>query len=359
MKKLIYRLKNERTPESWELPLRNIILPRKNPNTGFSEDRLIHYLPGAPSIWAEDYKGDKKPIPAVTFEHGILEVNETDVLLIEILSKHRFNNVHYELYDNDALAQNKLGDFELKDQASELVNTSDDLKIKALALVLIGPETFAWSVIRCKAELKEKAFTNPKHILKEADKPNYDVKYLVGLAYLQDIIKDNTGQTAVIWADTQGVILPIAVGENGVDKLTEFLSTNTEAATVTLQTIRQKNDAKQGAKIEVKAAEVVIPAVAEDKSKEIIAEKDKELDAKDAEIEKLKAQLASANVTADAPATDLGKAELEEEEEEEETDEDAAPKTIEQLQADYKAKFDKDAPVNKKNDAKWLLSQLQ
>jgi len=181
----------------------------------------------------------------------------------------------------------------------------------------------------------------------------------VGLAYLQDIIKDNTGQTAVIWADTQGVILPIAVGENGVDKLTEFLSTNTEAATVTLQTIRQKNDAKQGAKIEVKAAEVVTPAVTEDKSKEIIAEKDKELDAKDAEIEKLKAQLAATNATPDAPATDLGKAELEEEEEEEETEEDAAPKTIEQLQADYKAKFDKDAPVNKKNDAKWLLSQLQ
>lgn len=352
MKKLIYRLKNGRTPESWELPLRNIILPRKNPQTGFSEDRLMHYLPGAPSIWAEDYKGDKKPIPAVYFENGILEVNETDVLLIEILAKHRFNNVHYELYDNDALAQNKLGDFELKDQASELVNTSDDIQIKALALVLIGPETFAWSPIRCKAELKEKAFTNPKQIIDEADKPNYDVKYLVGLAYLQDIIKDNTGQTAVIWSDTQAVILPIAVGENGVDKLTEFLSSNTEAATVTLQTIRQKSDAKTGAKIEVKAAEVVIPAVTEDKSKEIIADKDKE-------IAELRAQLAQKN-TADAPVntdtyTDSGKAELEEEEE---TAEDA-PKTIEQLQADYKAKHSKDAPVNKKNDAKWLLSQLQ
>lgn len=355
MKKLIFRLKEGRTPESWELPLRNIFLPRVvDAATGQTADKLVHYLLGAPSIWAEDYKGDKKPIEAEYFENGILEVQESNVLLIEILAKHRFNNVHYELFDNDVQAQTKLDDFIIRDQASELVNTSDDLKIKALALVLIGQETISWTALRCKAELKEKAYTAPKSILDEADKPNYEVKYLVGLAYLQELIKDNETQTAVVWKDTNGVIIRIAVGESGIDKMTEFLSVKSESSLLTLQRLGELSKKIEGEKIQVLDAVAVVPVV-DTKSAAIIS-------AKDQEIAELRALLATKNAAPIVPVAiqvDQTTAEVEAGAELTATLADEPVKTLEDLRGEYFDKTGNTVPVNKKNDVNWLLSQLK
>ncbi len=355
MKKLIYRLTNGRTPETWELPLRNIMLPKViNETTGQVADKFIHYLPGAPSIWAEDYKGDKKPFENVIFENGVLEVEESNVLLIEILNKHRFKNVHYELFDNDVEAENKLAVYEKREQASVLVSEVDDLKIKALALVLIGGETQSWSALRCKAELKERAYNTPELIIDEANKPNYEVKYLVGLAYLQGIIQDNESQTSVLWSDTKKEILRIAVGETGLNKMTEFLFAKTEASVLTLQRIGELSRKVSGDKIDNVSNETNVAAI-DVKSAEIIS-------AKDQEIAELKAALAQKN-KADLPETEvivdqtteevLNGADLTA------TIAEETVRTLEDLQKEYATKFGRSVPNNKKTDANWLLSQLQ
>ena len=355
MKKLIYRLKEDRTPESWELPLRNIFLPRVvDENTGMIADKLIHYLPGAPSIWAEDYQGDKKPFEAEYFENGVLEVPVSNVLLIEILAKHRFNGIYYELFDNDVQAQTKLDDFIIRDQASELVNTSDDLKIKALALVLIGQETISWTALRCKAELKEKAYTNPRSILDEADKPNYQVKYLVGLAYLQELIKDNDTQTAVVWKGTNGVIIRIAVGESGIDKMTEFLSVKSESSLLTLQRLGELGTKLEEQKIKALDTSVLAPVV-DTKSAAIISAKDQEI----AELRALLAATKAPLVAVETIQVDQTTAEVKADAALITTLDDEPVKTLEDLRGEYFDKTGNAVPVNKKNDINWLLSQLK
>lgn len=325
MGKVIYRLKGNLFPESFELPLRNMYHQRLLPN-GQKVDKLVHYLKGAPSIWAEDYKGDKKPIKAVYFENGVLEVDESDVLLQEILSIHRFNNVKYERYDATVSAERKLLDFELREKALEVVNVSGDTKIQALALALIGKSAIDFSAKEALAELKTLAYEKPQSILDEIEKPNYEIKYLSGLAFLKGVVKENETQTAVVWADNGNVILKLAVGESGIDQLTKMLAVKSESTVTTLQRLGS--------------------LVAETKSDSVSASVDesvaKVLSEKDAQIEALQKELAVAKANE-------GKKEegLQSEEE------------LLSLRQDYFASVGKEVPPNKKNDAEWMKAKIQ
>jgi hypothetical protein len=342
MNKVIFRLIGNMFPVSWELPLRNIFLPRKK--DGQTSDKLIAYRKGASSIWDEDYKGDKEAIGAVYFEDGVLEVEATDTLLLEILEKHRFNNVHYEKFDPNTSAEKKLADFELRETALEIVSVAEEFEIKALALVILGQDALTWTDTQCRAELKTKAYDDPKSIIDESEKPDYEVKYLVGLAYLKDIIKDNSAQTAVEWADNGGVIIRLAVGENGIDQMTKFLAVKTEASTITMQRLGQLTQQK----VSKANTPVSNDAVVDSKEKDLL------LSEKDKEIEELKAKLAAATKTAletkEEVTTDVVKEKLEEQEE---------ALSIEELTAEYVKLYDSKVPVNKKSNAAWILSKIK
>lgn len=343
MKKIIFRLIGDKFPVSWELPLRNMYFPRTK--DGVTTDKAVHYLKGSPSIWAEDYKGDKEPLGAVYFEDGVLEVDATDTLLLEILNIHRFKDVHYEIFDADANSEKKMVDFELKERALDIVNVVDDVKVKALALVLIGSETLNWTALHCRAELKDRAFTTPKLILDEAEKPNYEVKYQIGLSYLEGTIKDNATQTAVLWTDTDAIIIRLAVGENGLDKMTEFLSIKSEESMLTLQRLGEKSQ---------KLDDTVLT---EKFNKEFAQVDKKELYAKDAEIAELKRMLAEKVTPVVVPVVNENVAEKKEV-----VAADADDKkelTLQELQAQYADKYKKQVPNNKKTDTAWIMQQLQ
>lgn len=325
--KITFRLKEDKKPVSWQLPLANVFLPKINPETNQEEDKLVHYLPGAPSIWVEDYKGQKKP-EDVWFEDGEIEVSPNNKLLLEILQKHRWFNVHYEKVDDEATALAENSKYDNIQKALALVDSSDDIEVKANALVLIGQNAFGYTPNKCRADLKKLAFDDADKVIEEVNKPNYESKYLVSLALLKNIITIDQGGTAVIWTDNKSVILRIAVGENPVDEMSKFLSkTNDEASRVTLQRIGElTTTAKEVAPIAPKATEA---------SSKILAEKD-------AEIEVLRKQLAKQNSSV------------------EEEDNVGSTETldIEQLKIQYFKKFEKEVPVNKKSDAAWILSKL-
>lgn len=334
-KKITFRLLGDVTPVSWELPLRNIYLPRQTQN-GRSAEKLVHYLKGAPSIWAEDYKGDKKPTGSVYFENGVLEVDENDVLLLEILSLHRFNNKRYERYDPNTTAEKKLAEFKLREQALDLVNVSGETRLKAMALAIIGQEAFSFSEVQALTELKQKAYDQPKEVIDAYNKPDYEAKYLVGLAYLKGIIKDNESQTAVVWADTGNVIIRLAVGENGIDQMSKFLAVKTEESVVTMQRIGTLVNDSDGK--ELSATDDTAD------TKKLLSQKDKE-------IEELRKQLAAAKsvekvveVPAAAPAK-----------EEEKIDD----PVLEEARALYLQSTGKAVPVNKKNDLDWINEKIK
>ncbi|MGH2666044.1 hypothetical protein [Flavobacterium sp.] len=351
-KNLVFRMTEGRKPISWQLPLSNVMLPRLDEKTNQWIDKLVHYLPGSASIFMEDYKGDKKG-EDIWFEDGEIEVRPTDALKIEILKRHPWFNIHFELVDDDSSAEKELQGFELQEKALSLIEESDPLKQQAIALVLIGQQAFTWSSIKCKAELKKKAFAEPKEVMSEFNKPNFQARYIVGLAMLKKIITTDRSNTAVVWADTQQTILRIAVGESAVDKLSDFLSVNTEESIITFQRLSElAENTKDNFDSEPVAAKVI---QLEGNSATLLADKDKE-------IENLKALLASKSTQEDAVKTFVIPDTLKEEGNNEGDGEDndpGEPLTLAQLQEKYVALFANPVPNLKKNDAKWLLNKIE
>lgn len=363
-KNLIFRMTEGRTPIAWQLPLSGLMLPRIDEKSGQAVDKLIHYLPGAPSIFMEDYKGDKKG-QDIWLEDGVIEVRPSDVLKIEILKKHPWFNIHYELVDDDANAEKELHGFELQDKASSLVEESDPMKLKAIALVFFRDQVFTWSELKCKAELKKKAFTEPKTIIDEFNKDNFESRFIVGLSLLKEIIKTDRTHTSVIWANTGETLIRLAVGENAIDKLSDFLSVNSEEAIITLQRLGELAEGKTETKSIVTAPATNIPAA--DNSAQLLADKDDLLSDKDAEIKELKAQLAASKQpqtgekftdskegSEDASSGKLPENELENTEKEE-------PKvlTLLELQDKYFDLTKVIVPLRYKNDPKWILLKIQ
>ncbi len=356
-KKVLFRLLGEVSPVSWELPLRNIFLPKKDERNGTFADKLVAYRKGAPSIWDEDYKGDLKPISAVYFENGTLEVDETDVLLLEILEKHRFAGKRYERYDPNTSAEKQLEIFALRDKANNLVSVSGEVRVKAMAMALIGQETISFTEIQALAALKQKAYDDPKALIEEYNKPDYEAKYVVGLAYLKGVIKDNESQTQVVWADTGASILPLAVGENGLDQMSKFLATRTEQSTVLLQrlgTLVADADKQDASTTTTDSA----PTTTGNLSESV----EKVLSEKDAEIAELKRQLAEKAVVNKPEvvvvADEVIKGSPDGNKKEDENEEEEDPALLEARQQ-YLKVIGKEVPVNKKNNLDWINEKIQ
>ena len=348
-KKLIFRMKDGRTPVSWELPIRNVMLPKWDEKSGQHSDKLIHYLPGAPSIWKEDYKGDGES-KKIEFEDGLLDVSPTDVLKIEILKKHPWFNIHYELIDEDTTALKEMENFDIQDKAVELIKETDPLKLKAIALVIIGQHAFSWTETMCNVELRKKALTKPSDVIDEFKKENYEARYIVALSLLKNIIKTNLGHTAVVWTGTGETIIRLAVGENAIDKLSQFLSVQTEEAMITLQRLAELANGNQTSSS---------PLTQKIDNSAIVAAKDAELSEKDKQIEELKRQLAEKNNPPALPSdledkgTDVG------------TDatigsntNGVTDATIEELQSKYIQVVGKNYPPPMKNNAEWLATRI-
>lgn len=295
-----FRLKNGMKPVSWQLPISNVLLPKLDADGNEGPEKQIHYIPGTSSIYVEDYKGDKKG-EDVWFEDGELEVRDSDKLLIEICKRHRWFNVHYELADDNATAEIEMRKFEMQDRANETINKLDEIQLQAVAMAIIGEASTGWSPIKCKAELKKRANEDPEKLLKDMDSPSYENRRTVSLALLRKIIKTDITNTAIQWADG-GTIIRMAVGENAVERLAEFLAGTTDDVVVTRQRLKELTEKSNTS------------------------------------VGKQVAAAASTTVTANA---------------------DAPEPTLEDLQAKYSELLKKDVPTAYKNNVEWIKGKIE
>lgn len=339
MAKVIFRLNLQgKTPSTWAIPQSNVMAPKDNKGNKF-----IDYYPGQDSCFVEDIQAknkDLRPSKVPLFEYNVsskqteLMVDEQNVALINYLKTHPWFGVKYSIFSKDGQAQKDLSEFENVEKALELIKESDELKVKAISMAIFGLSSFNKSYTQCAAELKAKAIRDPQVIIVAMEAPNYETKYVAGLAFVSGIIKLNPTHTAIIWDDNDGVILHVAQGENGLDKLTNFLTNESKEAQVLLQEFNTRLERKER-----------MVARSEDADK-IISEKD-------AEIAELKRKLAE-STKIEAPIT-TGK--VVKELEEEDVPEDVKS-TLEQLQEDYKLKFKSEVPIRYKNDEVWIAKKL-
>jgi len=322
-KNIIFRLLNDEKPISWQLPLEHLLLPKMVDGIAGAE-KHVHYIKGASTIYVEDYKGDKKA-EQVVFEDGELEVRPSDFLLLELLRRHPWNGKKYFEVNEEKEALKSLEIFELRDKANALINKMDEIELSAASLAILGEGSVHWGSTMCKAKLKERAYDNPSELIKEMETPDYENRYLVSLAIMKKIIRVNPSNTAVVWGDTEGVIVRIAVGENPITRMAEFLSGNSEEVSVTKQRLGELIE--KLTKSVFKETAIQTPVVPE-----------------------------TPEVTTDTDTTDIGTFDGSLD-----TDKVYVPGneyTIEELRGFYESKFNSAVPHNKKNDAGWINKAL-
>lgn len=318
-KKLKFRLTGGKTPVSWQLPIKGMMLPRVVDGVPQGLKR-IHYIPGIASVWLEDYKGDQKQ-KGVFFENGLLEVDPNDTNLLYIIKNHKFLNVHFEAADEDATAQKELDRMDLIEKALAKVNISDENELKANAMILIGYNMLAATETVVRQKMKKLAFDSPSDVLKTMNAGDFQAKYVGALAVLRGVVVVNPTQTACTWEDGK-VIVRVAAGQSALQKLGEFLSENTEEAKITLQEIGERITRTYTKRVNPTGEKEINKIISEKGSENVGGENDKNL-----------------SLTDDAPEGD----EL----------------TLEEAQEAYKAKFNKDVANAKKNDLDWILSKLE
>lgn len=334
-KTIIFRLTEGRTPASWSL------------KGGMAEKegeglKYIGYYKGSKSIFVDE-NTDDRPQQEVVFEYNDIlsdpatqiEVPLSDKNLIAYLKAHAFFNIHYKIHNLDALAEEKLESFDKTERALAFIREEDDVKIQAMALAIFKSAAHGWSVVKCKAELKEAAIKKPDTIINAIDDVNYESNYLAGLAFFSGVLTENNLHTAVVWNDgTNGEVIKLALGENGIQKLGDLLAVQTEESRILLQEIGNRIAKKSNAKAVV-AAEATSKSPTKSEA-EIRAE----------ERAKVLAEIAAENAV-NTPAKEV---------EENLTKEEVV--SIEDLQAQYKVKFGTDVPPRYKNDAAWISTKL-
>lgn len=316
----------------------------------------IAYRPGTDSIFEEDNKGSVSEQKEVVFKYNDLlndpaievVVPNANKVLIDFLRTHAKFGVDYIEYNQDKVSEErtKLSDDIFK--ALEFVNVSDDNETHATALAVFGLDYFSKSIAVCRADLKEKAVKEPKKVIDAFSAPDFQNKYVSSLAFCSDVIKINNTNTAILWSDTDAPIISIAKGENGIDKLAEFLGSATDETKVLLQEFQARLDKKTNSGPTVDAS--------------------KELSKANKEIAELKAKLAAAT---NATGTKTHAEPVEDNTDEPSglvldtyeakqalLDKDPATMDLAEAQAAYVLKFQKPLPIAYKNKIEWLVSQL-
>lgn len=339
-KKVIFRLTIEgKTPSTWELPQTNVMGIKEGKGKKF-----IDYYPGEDSCFTEDIQAknkDLRPAKVPLFQFNSqsrqteLAVEESNLALINYLKTHPWFGIKFNIFSKEKEAKESLAEFENVEKALELIKESDEIKIKAIAMAVFGLSSFYKTEYQCAAELKAKAIKDPKVIIDAMTAPNYETKFVAGLALVSDVIKINPTHTAIVWKDNDGVILHIAQGENGLDKLTNFLTNESREAQILLQELNSRLERKER-----------MIARSEDADK-VISEKDAEIAALKKQLEE--AKKANENKIEEPKITKVVN--------EEETKTNTIS-VLEQLQNDYKEKFNSEVPIRYKNDESWIAKKL-
>lgn len=309
----IYRLRGNYTESRGiQLPLKNQFIEKfiEENNQKISKGyKKIVYIPGSDSIFVEDQKGDLKP-KSIWFRFGELRVDEKDHVLIKIMEQHPWNGIKYDLWSEELETERKLEASRARARAIQLIDDSNEDQIKAIALAIFGEKALIWDENKCELKLREEAESDPKTLVNTMSEGGYEAKLIAGMAFAQGVVEQSKAKKAVVWADSDGVIIRLAKGENGVQELGRYLANRTQES------------------------EEVIDAITERVDNLFVDGKQSESE-KDAYIKELEAKLAKAQ----------------------KSDEGANKELLDAREA-YKEKFNKDVPPNKKNDLDWINNKV-
>jgi hypothetical protein len=302
----------------------------------------IHYRPGATSIFDSDNKENPVQPAWVSFKYNEnaldpaceLVVDKSDTLLIEFVESLWYFKKVYDRYDPERVNELNAEKFDQIEEALKLVSESDETKIKAMALVILGFGYFTASPAKCKADLKSKAIQDSQTVIAEFNKEDYQSRYIASLAYCQGVIKSSETNTAVIWSDGNGQILSVAPGESPIEKLAKFIQDGSKESQTLLQEIGNRMDS-----LEAKKAPVI--------DNEAVAQILKENEEMRKKLAQLEAQKAT-NSTVESKQEATSQTEV-----------DPEAEMLKAARAEYVELFKKNVPPNMQKNLEWITSKIE
>lgn len=316
---ITFRLKSGKTKGAWQLGISGMMANKD----GYR--KLVEYVPGSDSIFKEDHKGDAKPVTP-WFDNGLLKVHRDDKPLLEILRKHNGYNRDFEVVDEDREAEKELALMELQERALAKVNVAEIMELRANAIVLMGNAALTMSDKVTKMKVKKMAFEQPQNLLDEMASGDFHGKYIAALSVLKGVLEMNNSRTQIMWADTKKTLLSVPVGQDPIQRLGVYLSGDDEQALITLQELGEKCK-RPRRKFE--------DVTGEDSVKAILEEKEEKKAPADNEMNEGKAAFEDYADDVDIEDMDL-----------------------EEASGMYKIKFNKDVPMNMKNNLEWIKNKI-
>lgn len=216
-KYVTYVLLGDDRPETWQLRQNNVLVDWENKG----RMRKLKFVAGATSILADSNPGI--PATEIEFLKGKLRILKSDGIKIKYVETHPEYGVKYKKLDPEADAQKKLRELELREEAKDKIRGADPDMLRAVAVMIFDNKALSWGDRQVKLNCFEHADLKPKEMIELLDDPKTQVRYMVVLAMIREIITTNIQKTAVLWKDTGEQIIPLAKGERAVEKMADFL----------------------------------------------------------------------------------------------------------------------------------------
>lgn len=205
---------------------RNVIVGTTNKIFDTEDNRIreIKYLPIADTIYVEDMDASlaEQTSPYLGFHNNYLSVSGKDVRLIEYLMAHDDNEANpkrlnkrspaFRLIDKELIEKTKTASHDFIDRVRETIKAKDADELRPVAQIMFNIVEKDDTALRNKLrDLTVDADINvaarkAKQVLDNIDNPKFDRQFLIMKGFEKGIIRLETEQNTVVWANT-GVVV--------------------------------------------------------------------------------------------------------------------------------------------------------
>tara|TARA_R100001510_G_C7656842_1_gene217401 strand:- start:2701 stop:3549 length:849 start_codon:yes stop_codon:yes gene_type:complete len=235
-KKTVIRRREQMNQNAeYEIPSRSgvvYMLPQKGVTVYDPEQdtvRELRYCPNEPSVWADE-QGSKALKQTVAFQEGRLFVPKDKPNLRMFMDLHPMNIANggklFRLVDKQKDAQDKLKREFVTSEAVVMVRDKDINELLPIALYFGVDINRPVSEIRY--DLLNIAKRNPKDFIESFDSPQVQVRSVIQQAKDYQIV--NIKKDGCYWFDSNGLIVSVPVGQEGMDVMVRFCLTEKGAS---------------------------------------------------------------------------------------------------------------------------------
>jgi hypothetical protein len=183
-----YTTKNGSKPKTFGIRnrhKRNSPLQWRNPVTG-----VIHTLKYASNqtTFLAEFQNGEALIQSILMRDGRLFVPKENILLQQFLAIHPDANKTFVEIDKEADAKKKVSSEELVFEAGYIIRTSEEFKLRCVAMVALSNYDSQMSTFEIKEKLYQKAKTEPKKLIDLFNDKFLEVKGLIKTSIARDIV---------------------------------------------------------------------------------------------------------------------------------------------------------------------------